>query len=169
MAEQYMLKKWIWTDADFDSMTWHDCTIHAFASPENYDLAIDIDYICQCVLSPDKTRYSFWIAPATLVFENVTDIDFQFFNFIALGINVIERVKAQPKADSELGLRDDEWIWTVSCHVGSFEFRATGFKQYIRAQPKLCDNDRFEPHERGGYSFTKGRDVAEEASPKLNL
>jgi hypothetical protein len=103
MAEQYMLKKWIWTDADFDSMTWHDCTIHAFASPENYDLAIDIDYICQCVLSPDKTRYSFWIAPATLVFENVTDIDFQFFNFIALGINVIERVKAQPKADSELG------------------------------------------------------------------
>lgn len=161
MTERYKLEKWIWTDEEFDNMSWHDCTIHAFASPANYDLALDIDYIFRWVKSPDEKSYNFWIAPATLVFENVTNIDFQFFSLIALGINVIERTKAAPTEDSELGPRDDEWIWTVSCHVGSFEFRATGFKQYIRAQPELSNNDRFELHERGGYSFAKGRDPVE--------
>ena len=105
MTEQYRLEKWIWTDGEFDDMNWHACTIHAFASPDNYDLALDIDYIFRWVNSPDKKSYNFWIAPATLVFENVTNIDFQFFSLIALGIDVIERIKAAPKEDSELGPR----------------------------------------------------------------
>jgi hypothetical protein len=30
-VEEYELEKWIWTEADFDVMGWHDSSIHALA------------------------------------------------------------------------------------------------------------------------------------------
>ena len=46
MKQEYKLEKWIWTEADFDVMGWHDSQIHATAFfPEDFELVLDIDYI----------------------------------------------------------------------------------------------------------------------------
>jgi hypothetical protein len=31
MKHEYKIEKWIWTEADFDVMGWHDSQIHAMA------------------------------------------------------------------------------------------------------------------------------------------
>ncbi len=40
----YELEKWVWTDADFEQMGWHDCRIRAFALlPDDGQCVLDID------------------------------------------------------------------------------------------------------------------------------
>jgi hypothetical protein len=38
---------------------------------------LDIDYIFKWILMPNKKRYQFWIAPCTVIFENVHMIAFE--------------------------------------------------------------------------------------------
>lgn len=80
------LSKAIWTDADFPVMGWHDCRIRAVSITEYEDdtvpptrLLLDLDYIVRWVdpVPPEK-HFTFWIAPATLVFEKAWDITGQF-------------------------------------------------------------------------------------------
>ena len=65
MAEEYELDKWIWTEADFEQMGWHDARIHAIAFlTETFEFALDIDYILQWVEPAEgETYYKFWVAP----------------------------------------------------------------------------------------------------------
>jgi hypothetical protein len=76
--QQHSLEKAVWAEADFEQMGWHDVHVHAFAfRPEIFELWLDIDYIFSWV-DPHggETHYSFWVAPATLAFENVYDLKF---------------------------------------------------------------------------------------------
>src|SRR3712207_2867226 len=75
----FTLDKWIWSDADFDQMGWHATWVHAFAAiPETYEVIFDIDYILRWMPPvPPKDNYAFWVAPATLVFENVWNVEVQ--------------------------------------------------------------------------------------------
>lgn len=70
MVEDYQLDKWLWTDADFDAMGWHDSLIYAFKVDQN--LYFDIDYIFKWVQPEQDHWFSFYIAPCTLVFETPT-------------------------------------------------------------------------------------------------
>ncbi|WP_225447228.1 MarR family transcriptional regulator [Streptacidiphilus sp. PB12-B1b] len=71
-----------WSDADFEAMGWHDVTIHGLCvQPGSADnslprLLLDIDYIVRWVhpVAPE-TRFSFWIAPSTVVFEDVWEVE----------------------------------------------------------------------------------------------
>ena len=82
--------KTVWTGADFDAMDWHDNAIHAIAPQPapGYPgrLLLDLDYIVEWV-APESpaTTLSFWICPATLVFDpasNLTaDIDLRGWGF----------------------------------------------------------------------------------------
>jgi hypothetical protein len=78
MKQEYAVEKWIWTEADFEVMGWHDSQIHAMAFfPEEFELVFDIDYIFEWIdPQPNETYYKFWIAPATLVFKNIHDVEF---------------------------------------------------------------------------------------------
>ncbi|MEU0559476.1 hypothetical protein [Dactylosporangium sp. NPDC006015] len=76
------LSKATWTDADFAHMGWHDCRVHA-VSVGVYDdatlpparLLLDLDYIVRWVEpAGDGEPFSFWISPATLVFEEAWNI-----------------------------------------------------------------------------------------------
>lgn len=67
-------------------MGWHDCRIRAVSITEYEDdtvpptrLLLDLDYIVRWVdpVPPEK-HFTFWIAPATLVFEKAWDITGQF-------------------------------------------------------------------------------------------
>ena len=76
MLDKYEMEKWIWTDADFEQMGWHDSQIYAFAFlSETNEFVLDVDYILRWVQpASDETHFKFWVSPATLVFENAYDV-----------------------------------------------------------------------------------------------
>ena len=93
--------KQILTEKDFDSISWHDSTIRAIAfSSKEYKLVFDIDYIMEWVDAklPDG-KYKFWIAPATLTFENVFNIklDMQTDGFLP----ILDINRQNPQQQSE--------------------------------------------------------------------
>jgi hypothetical protein len=76
------LEKATWTDADFGVMGWHDAALHALAiepsPPYPGRLLVDIDYIVEWIApSPSETTFSFWLCPATLVFDQASDLVFE--------------------------------------------------------------------------------------------
>jgi hypothetical protein len=73
------MAKSVWTEADFDAMGWHDNAVHAVALEPMRDhpgrLLLDLDYIVEWVSAePPATTLSFWICPATLVFDQAWDL-----------------------------------------------------------------------------------------------
>jgi hypothetical protein len=157
MPEKYELKQWIWSDVEFENMGWHDCVIHATCFPrgDTFDLVFDIDYILKWIqpIAPSK-YFSFWVAPATLVFENVADIKFDFATCNDMEIDSIEREKPSSLTPNYI-YRDKEWLWTISCHRGEIVFRSTGYKQFIRSAPVLTNACSLEFDARGAYCFDR--------------
>ncbi|HEX8430100.1 MAG TPA: hypothetical protein VF625_02390 [Longimicrobium sp.] len=160
MTEPYVLEKAVWTDADFEEMGWHDVPIHATAYLSELDeIAFDIDYILKWVNpAAGETFYSFWIAPATLVFENVTDlrIDLEFFGN-NITIQHLSRADMQPTRQGFIG-PDAAWLWTLNCLEGAIQFRATGFRQTIRRVPQHHGGQRLDLADRGGITFSEHHD-----------
>ena len=153
-TEQYKLEKWIWTNRDFDLMGWHDATIYAFAlKPEQFELLLDIDYILKWVDPvPPNDYYTFWVAPATLVFEGVHDIrvdlDIRYIQDISL--QGIEREGPIASPDNK---QISEWMWTLEANEGIIKFRASGYRQYFRSEPIVTNLQGLSLDERGGLSF----------------
>jgi hypothetical protein len=158
MADTYELEKWLWTESDFRDMGWHDSRIYAFAlSPERFEIAFDIDYIFQWVHPQQKEEcFSFWVSPTTLIFENVYDIDLSISSYNGeLEIDSIKReIMGAPRNARYIG-KNQEWIWTIECQEGEIKFRSTGYKQYIRAEPKFGGQTL--NLEKRKISFNRGR------------
>jgi hypothetical protein len=86
----YELEKWIWTEKDVEQMGWHDATIYGLRLSENLEL--DLDYIFQWNQADiEGFQFTFWVAPATLVFEKPTDLSFE------LTQSFDDKLKAIPK------------------------------------------------------------------------
>ncbi len=148
----FELEKFIWTESDFEDMSWHDCKIHAMSFNANYELSMDIDYIAQWVLKGKK--YKFWISPATIVFENVYELELENSS-MDLIIDFIERQEKGKPINAKYIGRDMEYEWTVQLISGWLSFRSVGFKQYIRKRPKLQSVDHLPVEGRGGISFER--------------
>ena len=152
MSTEPTVAKTVWTDADFDAMDWHDNAIHALAferAPSDPGrLLLDIDYIVEWV-PPEApaTTLSFWICPATLVFDNAwdltTDIELYARSF-DLSLNAIER-----SAPDEHGFFE----WTLAGDGFTIGLSAPGFTQYLRRAPVHSPGFFLSVQERGGYSF----------------
>lgn len=157
--EQYKLEKWIWTEADFEVMGWHDSQIHALAFlPEDFELAFDIDYIFQW-LEPqsNETYFKFWVAPATLVFKNVRDVEFNIESYNAqLEIDGIKREGESPPINAEHIGKTAEWLWIIECQEGDIRFRSVGYEQFIRAPPQLSSSQIID-RKTSGISFARSR------------
>jgi hypothetical protein len=143
-----------WTEADFDAMSWHDNAVHAIAwqplAEEPGALLLDIDYIVSAVApEPPDRRLSFWISPATLVFEPAwdltTSIDRNGWAF-QLFLNSITR-----SAPDERGNFD----WTLEGDGIAITLGAPGFTQYLRRPPVLVPSYFLSAQERGGFSFSR--------------
>src|SRR5947209_5626308 len=72
MVESGALDRVVWTQEDFDAMSWHDATVHGIGFDEDElwaeRLLLDLDYIVSWVKpTPPDEHYSFLVAPATLV------------------------------------------------------------------------------------------------------
>ena len=160
MIEQYQVEKWIWTDADFDVMGWHDSNIYAVAFLyETFEFALDIDYIFQWVHpAENETYFKFWVAPSTLVFENVYDLKFDIEIDFGSGLEIASIERSEPKKIEAGDLKDrNEWLWTIETHQGEISLRATGYKQYIRKKPVFGQSQIVEKDVRGEISFHRGR------------
>jgi hypothetical protein len=71
------MDKTTWNEADFEDLGWHDNHVHGFAIREGEygagRLVLDLDYICEWRCGVDR-RCTFMLAPADLVFRDVTEL-----------------------------------------------------------------------------------------------
>jgi len=152
MTEYYMEKS-RWTSENFGEMAWHDVYIHAVAmAPDEYAFLLDVDYILKWVESPAHDAYSFWLSPATLVFENARDIKIAMET--PSGDVSIYQLTRQDGVPTPKGNYTD-WLWECELHEGSISLRATGYTLYLRQAPVLWNGQRFSTVERGGITFDR--------------
>ncbi len=161
MAEKYALEKWIWTESDFEQMGWHDARIHAIAFlPDSFEFVLDIDYILQWVRpAENETYYKFWVAPATLIFDNVHALRIDLEPFAGVEIQDIHRADPRKPKNAEYIDRDTEWRWVIEAQEGEISLRAVGYKQYFRGEPVFVSGQSLELGVRGGFSFDRGRRI----------
>jgi hypothetical protein len=159
MSNQYQLDKWIWSDDDFEQLGFHDATIHAVAFGETqFELSLDIDYIFKWVHpAPGEEFFRFWVAPCTLVFENVYEVrvEAEPYGGPMLSVDELRREDPRTPRNAEHIGKDREWRWTFECHHGDLTFWAVGFRQYVRRPPILQSSQALGLQERGGYSFDR--------------
>jgi hypothetical protein len=146
----------IWTDDDFDQMGWHDSTVHAIefepANDHAGSIHLDIDYIFEWVHpSEPGGAFTFWVAPATLVFPMAWDVIVRIemlSSVLRLEITDIVRTPyAVPSGAPGF------FTWTVDGDNFAVEMKADGYRQYIRRRPILTDAQSLTPVQRGGASF----------------
>ena len=155
LSEVYTLEKWVWSHQDFDIMGWHDATVHGFAIiASKFELLFDIDYILKWVEpEPPDNYYTFWVSPATLVFEGVQDIriELDVLNIQDIDLQGISREGPIPAPNGEL----IDWNWLLDANQGNIQFRGSGFKQYFRRAPIRLREQGLEIAQRGGLSFER--------------
>jgi len=160
MGDEYQLEKSVWTEEDFDRMGWHDATVHAFAfEPDRWEFLLDLDYILKWVRPAEsEASFSFWSAPATLVFDNVTNLEVELSPFPGFELSDIQRDDPQLPDAQEHSSGSLDWRWTLAFFNGQITFRATGFTQYIRRAPISNTSQSLTLEERGGLSFSRQKD-----------
>jgi hypothetical protein len=138
----YQLDKKIWTDANFEEMGWHDATIYKIRLAK--DLELDIDYILQWNQPEiENTPFTFWVAPATLVFKNVMNLEFEFDTLSEDSFEIADIERVQP----------NEWV--IITQQGHIQFKSEGFEQFIRQQPSFQFGQSISYFERNGYSLER--------------
>jgi hypothetical protein len=140
-----------WTDKDFDSMSWHDCHVHAWRVVEGMhgsgELEFDIDYILEW--KREQSEFLFVLVPARLTFHEVSDLRISLDwpkPSAALGpisLSGIERTfekRAQYTATS--------WSLPVNWPSGAIDFEATGFTQHAWGKEVVSQRQVLQPAER---------------------
>lgn len=154
------IDKWVRSDEDFIGMSWHDVVIHGLATSnemlsgpdeeprfESQELIFDIDYVLNWQESLAERRADFWVSPATLVFEEVSNLTVNFGSKSYTPLLVIYTIAREGRR------------WTISLDEGQVSFDSAGFKQYIRREPVLKSHFTYlTDSERGGFSFRRAHD-----------
>src|ERR1035437_6609713 len=127
----------IWTDADYDSMSWHDATVHGLRLIEGKDgcgeLVLDIDYILEWIHVGN--HYDLRRQPVTLTFHDVFGLrmllDYASCSagFIPFAIAGIER-----RSEQRTGCVAHVWKIPINWPVGEMTFEAKGFNQRSRGE-----------------------------------
>ena len=155
-TQQHKIEKPVWTEADFEQMGWHDVHVHAVAfRPETFELWLDIDYIFSWVdPQGSETHYSFWVAPATLVFENVYNLKFDIESPDGdMSLQGIERSAASTPRNAVT--KHTEWRWQLDFNEGQMTLRSVGYSQFTRRPPVLVRAQQLTLEQRGGVSFDR--------------
>ena len=142
----------IWTDADLDVMSFHDVHVRALcAAPESYELLMDMDYLFQWVAPAEgETHYRFWVAPVTLVFENVHDVRLDLQS--SQGDIEIFDLHREEGTLTPNGLFTQH-RYRFDCQEGELSLIATGFHMYVRSPPVLVRKQSLSLEARGGVGF----------------
>jgi hypothetical protein len=140
---EYTLEKSIWTEADFDNMSWHDVTIYQIAMTGN--LEFDIDYIFKWNEPEVKGFwYTFWVAPCTMVFKQIRELRFD--------IDVVRTDGYQIDY-----IEKDSDRWSIITQNGEISFISEGYEMFVRQQPTY-QYRQFIGTARGGYTLERVTD-----------
>ena len=160
MADTRAPEKWLWTEADFEIMGWHDARIYAVAFlEETFEFALDVDYIFEWVKpEPPAEHFTFWVSPCTLVFENVSELEIDLAPYVDLTIEDISRGESLVPRNAEAIGKAVEWRWNIASTGGAINMRAAGYKQHVRMAPCHLARQSIPLSDRGGISFSQGKD-----------
>jgi hypothetical protein len=130
-----------WTDADFESLCWHDCVIHSLALDHDgeyqSDLVLDLDFILEWILRDDNS-YEFRVAPCLLRFQGVSSLQIR----VSLGFKEpmeIDWIERSPKRDECF----EHYHWNITLHRfgydgdNAIQFDAMGFAQELTGNPTV--------------------------------
>jgi hypothetical protein len=142
----------VWTEADFDRLTWHDNHIHAIRFVEGTDgagdLVLDVDHIVEW-LEGEAGGFRFRVVPVTLTFHEVMfpriAVDFGAVSaaFAPLMIEGIERrAEQRPHYTAQI------WKIPIAFPKGEIEFEARGFTQRTEGEVVLVSSQSLSPEER---------------------
>jgi hypothetical protein len=142
----------VWTEADLESLGWHDNAVHAVAvepaPPHPGRLRIDLDYIVEWVHpTTPGGAFRFRVCPATKVFKKASDLTGDL-SFVGQSF--------EPSIDAIERFDPDEhggFTWIIQGHEFTLRLRAPGFVQYLRQAPTPSGTQRLAPSARGGISF----------------
>ena len=143
--KNYKLEKWIWSNNDFEEMGWHDCPIYALKFDDK--VSFDLDYLFKWNEPEiEGMPYTFWISPATLVFENVTLFKVNFITDFVNGLEIDKISKSTLENSTE---------WIIETQEGSITIHSDSFKQIIRRKPTLQFSQSLSDEERGENYFSE--------------
>lgn len=142
----------VWTEADFDEMSWHDNHVHGIRFIEGKDgegdLILDVDYILEW-LKDEGAGFRFRILPVTLTFHSVifpriaVDYAAATAAFGPFMIHGIER-RMEKRAHYEAQM----WRLPIAWPGGEIEFEARGFTQRGEGEPLLVSAQLLKPEQR---------------------
>ena len=135
-------------------MGWHDAIIWSIvADPYAFELMVDLDYIFEWVRPAEgETHFKFWVAPATMVFENAADLRINIESSQgSIEIARFQRETIGPTPNRKFM----QSAYRFECQEGEVSLRATGFKLYARRPPVLSNVQSLELGSRGGVSFSR--------------
>ena len=133
----------VWTDQQFEQMSWHDNHVHALRIVEGVDgsgeLELDLDYILEWISNADG-GFRYRIVPVTLTFHEVmflrASLDYATPTaaFGPFMIHEIERRFEQRE-------RYVAQLWNISVNwpSGEFAFGASGYTQRGFGEPILSE------------------------------
>jgi hypothetical protein len=128
----YQSEKWVWTEADFDRMGWHDATIYAVQFGK--DISFDIDYIFEWVHADEDNFFSFVVAPVTLVSLEPTSVVFNVDCRFGQELT-IEHIHRRL---TEVGATE----WYLETHQGDITITTDSFRQVVR-RPRCKPANRY--------------------------
>jgi hypothetical protein len=142
------------TDADFDTLSWHDCHVWGLAlrpgDPDTgdwrSDLILDIDYILEWLCGVDGVT-RFRVAPADLAFHGVTDLeihlDWDAGGQVALHPLSIHGIERAIVSNQKVYLDRPYYRWTVGLNWpqgAAIRFGAVGFTLTLRDEPVVTES-----------------------------
>ena len=140
-----------WSQEDFDTMSWHDCHIHAFRIIEsehgNGELELDIDYILEW--RPEEAGFSFLLVPATLRFHGVFGLRVTLdWATPTAGICPLSLSGVEKRSEDRGRYAATLWRLPLNWPTGLIEFEAEGFTQTAWGREVVSQGQVLTPGER---------------------
>lgn len=157
------MKKMV-THENYAEMSWHDAALYGISWKVDSesaisDLILEIDYICEWLCGSDK-KCTFKVAPATLVFHNITDLKLRlnidwgcsgFQSCLEGGISIMV-IQREPIENQKVYLGKPYYKWVIAfsppTQDSSISFGASGYTQTLRKEPILLERQNLTLTER---------------------
>ena len=101
-----------------------------------------------CKQTQPGQAFSFWIAPATLIFEDAWSFEAEVSEYSEIHLALDRIQRSEP---DQFGRR---W-WTLDGHQFTARLLAPGFTQVLRNEPIASHRQSLSIEERGGHNFSK--------------
>lgn len=145
------MRQQLWTDQQFEQMSWHDNYVHALRVVEGSnglgELVLDIDYILEWVNGTEG--FQFKVTPATLAFRDVSGLRIALdyatptAGIGPFSIHAIERSR-EPREHYVA----QSWKIVINWPVGEITFEASGFVQRSHGRVIFSNAQGLRPEER---------------------